>query len=398
MNISFARSAIILGLLSAMGPFAIDMYLPALPIIANELNASTSAVQLSLMSFFAAVALCQVAYGPISDMVGRRPPLFFGAALFVVASIGCALSPSIEVLVAFRFLQGLGACAAMVIPRAIVRDLHTGVRATRLMSLIMLVFSVSPILAPLSGSLLAELANWRFIFWAVAAIGGLGIFLVRFALPETRPAEKRVRGSLGSVFASYGQLFRDPHFVGLAFIGGFGLSSFFTYIAGSSFVFIDHYGLTPMQYSVIFAANAIAFIGVSQLNAVIGARIGLRRMVRGALTVFMALTLTLMAYFASGGESMLVLLAFIFLAFGSLGLVVPSAMVLALENYGKSAGTASALAGTLQFATGAGAVALLSLFAKGAVLPMVSVIAICATAAFVIGQLVLRGREVVAAE
>lgn len=398
MTISFARSAIILGLLSATGPFAIDMYLPALPTIGADLDAPTSAVQLSLMAFFAAVALCQIVYGPISDTVGRRPPLYFGAALFIIASVGCALATTIEALVALRFVQGVGACAAMVIPRAIVRDLHTGIRAARLMSTIMLVFSVSPILAPLSGSLLAEFASWRLIFWAVAIVGLVGVSLVHFALPETRPPELRTRSNIGAVFTNYGRLLRDPRFLGIAFIGGFGLSSFFAYLAGSSFVFIDHYGLSPTQYSVVFAANAIAFIGVSQFNATIGARIGLRRMVRLALSVFATVALVLVGYFASGGESMQVLLVLIFVGFGSLGLVVPSAMVLALEEYGHTAGTASSLLGTLQFATGAAVVGLLSLADRGAVLPMVAVIAVCAVMAFTLGQFVLRGPEAVAAE
>src|SRR4051794_38216951 len=157
----FARNALILGLLAAIGPFAIDMYLPALPSISADLQASTAATQMSLMAFFVAFGLSQVIYGPVADMVGRKPPLYFGLLIFAAASIGCAFAPSIELLIAFRLIQGFGACAGMVIPRAIVRDLHTGIDATRLMSLIMLVFSVSPILAPLTGSALIVLFDWR---------------------------------------------------------------------------------------------------------------------------------------------------------------------------------------------------------------------------------------------
>jgi DHA1 family bicyclomycin/chloramphenicol resistance-like MFS transporter len=159
MNTPFLKNALVLGLLSAIGPFAIDMYLPALPSIGQSLGVSMSAVQASLMAFFISLGIGQIIYGPISDMVGRKPPLYFGLALFALCSIGCAMAPDIETLIALRFLQGLGASAGMVIPRAVVRDLHTGNDAARLMSLLMLVFSVSPILAPLSGSLLIEVCG-----------------------------------------------------------------------------------------------------------------------------------------------------------------------------------------------------------------------------------------------
>ncbi|MBE0579272.1 MFS transporter, partial [Devosia sp.] len=187
MNSQILRAALVLGLLSAIGPFAIDMYLPALPAIGIDLGADTAGVQASLMAFMAAIAVCQLFYGPISDMVGRKPPLYFGMALFVAGAVGSALAPSIEWLIAARFLQGIGACAAMALPRAIVRDGYTGADAAQLQSLLMLVFSVSPILAPLGGSLIVQFGNWRAIFWVVAGIGVLGALLVLFFLKETRP-------------------------------------------------------------------------------------------------------------------------------------------------------------------------------------------------------------------
>src|ERR1700761_1469850 len=174
MQTRFLRNAITLGLISAIGPFAIDMYLPALPDIGRNLHADTGAVQMSLTVFFIALSLGQSVYGPLSDMIGRKAPLYLGLALFSISSLGCALAPSIGALIAFRFLQGLGACAGMVIPRAIVRDLHTGVDATRLMSLLMLVFSISPILAPLTSSFVIQLAGWRSVFWAVLIAAAVG--------------------------------------------------------------------------------------------------------------------------------------------------------------------------------------------------------------------------------
>ena len=190
----FTRNAIVLGLLSAVGPFAIDMYLPALPAIAADLRTTTSATQMTLTMFFVAFGLCQIAYGPLSDVYGRKPPLYAGLALFILGSIGCALAPSVGWLIAFRVLQGAGAAAMGVIPRAIIRDLHTGTEATRLMALVMLVFSVSPILAPLSGSALIVPFGWRAVFVAVTIAALIATVLLATMLPETRPAHERIRG------------------------------------------------------------------------------------------------------------------------------------------------------------------------------------------------------------
>ena len=195
MKTRFLRTALILGLLSAIGPVAIDMYLPALPTIGQSLGASIGAVQASLMAFFIALGLGQLIYGPVSDMVGRKPPLYFGLMLFAIGSVGCALAPDIHTLVAMRFVQGLGACAGSVVPRAVVRDLYTGHQALRLMSTLMLVFSVSPILAPLAGSLLIEWQGWRSTFWFMLAAGLLGLALVATQMSETRPREQRAASS-----------------------------------------------------------------------------------------------------------------------------------------------------------------------------------------------------------
>ncbi len=188
----FLKTALILGLLSAIGPFAIDMYLPALPDIGRSLGAEVGAVQLTLTVFFLALGTGQLFYGPVSDMVGRKPPLYVGLGLFTLASIGCALASEVQTLIALRFLQGLGAAAGMAIPRAVVRDLHTGTEAARLMSLLMLVFSVSPILAPLVGSGVIAVTGWRGVFWAVALASLAGMALVFGALKETRGPEQRV--------------------------------------------------------------------------------------------------------------------------------------------------------------------------------------------------------------
>jgi DHA1 family bicyclomycin/chloramphenicol resistance-like MFS transporter len=392
METRFLRNAITLGLLSAIGPFAIDMYLPALPDIGSSLHANTSSVQMSLTVFFIALSLGQSVYGPLSDMIGRKVPLYLGLGLFSLGSVGCALAQNIEVLIAFRFVQGFGACAGMVIPRAVVRDLHTGVDATRLMSLLMLVFSISPILAPLTGSFVIQLAGWRSVFWAVLIAAVVGCVILT-TVRETRPPAERAGSSVRSALAAYGLLLRDRHFLGLAFIGAFGISSFFVYLSNSPFVLIEHYHLSPRLYSVCFSANAASFFAVAQLNGWLASRFGLRRLVRAAVTVYAIVMVVLLAVFASGIDRLDVLAAFLFVGYGCLGMVIPTTAVLALEDHGEIAGTASAFMGTVQFVTGAVIMLFVGSFLNGTALPMVAGIAGCSVVALALAQTTLRSTE-----
>jgi len=392
MTSSFTRNAIVLGLLSAVGPFAIDMYLPALPSIAADLNATTAATQMTLTVFFIAFGLCQIAYGPLSDVYGRKPPLYAGLTLFTIGSIGCALAPNVGWLIACRFLQGVGAAAMGVIPRAIIRDLHTGVEATRLMALVMLVFSVSPILAPLSGSALIVPFGWRAVFVAVTVAALIGLALTISLLPETRPAAERIKGDVRSVLGSFRELLGDWHFLGLTFIGGLGMASFFAFLATSSFVYINHYGLTPTQYSLAFSVNAIGFIGTSQFAAVLGARFGMERTVRWAVCSYATFAVLLLGLTLIGFDSLSVLIPLLFVTFAFLGLVIPATMVLSLDNHGPIAGIASALGGTLQMVTGGIMIMISGLFFDGTSRPMVGTIALTATAALVVTLVTLRRR------
>ncbi|OJU86474.1 MAG: Bcr/CflA family drug resistance efflux transporter [Burkholderiales bacterium 66-5] len=367
----FLRMALILGLLSAIGPFAIDMYLPALPDIGASLHAAVGPVQWSLTAFFLALGVGQVVYGPVSDMLGRKPPLYFGLALFVLTSVACALTSNIRLLVLLRFLQGLGAAAGTVIPRAVVRDLHTGNEAARLMSLLMLVFSVSPLLAPLIGSGVIALAGWRGVFWMVALLGLAGMLMVHRALPETLAPGRRHAGTLGSAARAYGVLLRDARYLGLVGIGSFTMAGFFVFLAGSPFVFINHYGLTPVQYSLAFSINAAAFFVTAQFTARLGRRFGLEPVTVWAASGAGMTMVLLLAYYLLGGDGMWVLLVLYFIASGCMGLVIPTTSVLALDDHGPIAGTASALMGTLQMLIGTVAMAVAGLFATGNPLPMV---------------------------
>lgn len=391
MSTGMLRSALILGLLAAVGPFAIDMYLPALPTIGADLGASVAATQMTLTAFFIAFGVAQLVYGPLADQVGRKPPLYVGLAIFVIGSLGCAIAPSIGWLMALRFLQGIGAAVVMVVPRAIIRDLHTGTAATRLMAMIMLVISVSPMLAPLAGSGLIALTGWRGIFAALCIAGALSLLITGTMLPETLKRQNRVPLNIVNLMRGAAVLFRDPLFMGLTFIGGFGMASFFVFIASASFVYTGQFGLTPTGFSLAFAINAIGFFAASQFAASLGERFGMRRVVAGGVTAFLLFTVTLVVIELAGYASLPVIVAFLFCANAGLGLVIPTTMVMALDPHGEIAGLASSLGGTLQMLAGGVAIVIASPFFNGTALPMVLAIALCAVAAFILTRLVLSG-------
>lgn len=385
------RSAAILGLLSCVGPFAIDMYLPAMPDIGTDLDASVAATQMTLTTFFVAFGVAQLVYWPWADQVGRKPPLYLGLSVFIVGSLGCALAPSIGWLIAFRFVQGLGAAVVMVIPRAIIRDMHTGTQATRLMALIMLVISISPMLAPLAGSGLILLTGWRAIFVVLCLAAVCSLLMTLYLQPETLKPEHRVPVNTATLLRGSRILLRDPFFMGLTFIGGFGMASFFVFIASSSFVYTEQFGLTPMQFSLALAINAIGFFAASQFAAGLGERFGIRRVVSGGVTAFLFFAVAALIIEIAGYATLPVLVACLFGANAGLGLVIPTTMVLALDPHGEIAGLASSLGGTLQMLAGGVAIVIASPFFDGTALPMLAAIALCAVAAFILARLVLSG-------
>ncbi len=389
MTSSLLRTALVLGLLSAIGPFTIDMYLPALPALAADLDSSVAAAQVTLTSYFLAFGLAQLVYGPWADQSGRKRPIYAGLGLFLLGSIGCALAPDLGWLIAFRFVQGLGGAAVMVIPRAIIRDMHTGHEATRLMAMIMLVISVSPMLAPLAGSMLLMVAGWREIFWALCVVALLGLALTARTLPETLPVAARRKVNIASLGRGAKILLRDPVFMGLTLVGGFGMASFFVFIASASFVYTGQFGLSPTQFSLAFAANAVGFFGTSQVAAPLGLRFGMVPVMRLALWGFATFALILLGLALAGLASLPVIMGMLFLANACLGLVIPSTMVMALDPHGEIAGLASSLGGTLQMVVGGAMIAATGPFFDGTALPMIAAIAICAVSALILALLVL---------
>ena len=385
------KYGVVLGLLTASGAFGIDTYLPAFPKISEALGVDEGRVQLSLTSYMAALTVGQVIYGPVSDKVGRKGPLLFGFALFVVGSIGCALSPGIWTLIAMRFVQGLGACAGMVLGRAVIRDLSTGEAAAKLFALLILLLGVSPIVAPMLGSTLIWLFPWQSIFWAIAIIGVACLVLIVTFLDETNPASRRpADAGFGKPFAAYGTLLRDRTFLTTALIGGCSQGAVFAYLAGSSFVYIDLHGVSEVGYSLLFALNASALIGAAQCNVKLMRWLGASKLVFSAALVQTIAAASIVALALAGLDSLVVIAASLFVVLGCHGILGPTTSLLAIEPWPQSAGAASAMMGALQFAVGTVASAVVSVLANGTSVPMFGVIAACAAGSLALWFVTLR--------
>lgn len=387
---SIARPALVLGLMSCIGPFAIDMYLPAMPAIGTDLGTSVQAMQGSITAYFLAFGLAQLLYGPWSDQSGRKPPLYAGIAVFCIGSLICAMAPTATMLLIGRAVQGFGGAALMVVPRAIVRDMTTGNDATRLMAAIMLVFSVSPMLAPLAGSALLAYTSWRAIFYALLIAAALSLLVLTFAQPETLHRDARQRFDLAETLRGTRRLLSSRAFLSLTFMGAFGMASFFVFLASAAFVYTESFGLSPTQFSLAFAANAVAFIGASQMAGPLGMRLGAVRLMRIATAGFAFFACALFGLALLGQANLWVCIIGLGLGNACLGLVIPTAMVMALDDHGDIAGLASSLGGTLQMMTGGVIVALMGPFFSSSPVPMIGVIALCALTAFLLSRLTVR--------
>jgi MFS transporter, DHA1 family, multidrug resistance protein len=348
-----ARFVITLGALIAIGPLTIDTYLPALPSITSDLETTSAAVQLTLTGTLIGLALGQLVIGPLSDALGRRRPLVAGMALHVLASLLCMVAPSIAVLGVLRVLQGVGVAAATVVTTAMVRDVSSGVGAARLMSRLMLVMGAAPVLAPTLGSQILRFTDWRGVFVALAVLGVVLIVVALTSLPETLPVQHRRRGGAVASLRSYGSLFSDRTFVGLVLLTGSSMGALFAYVAGSSFVMQEQYGLSEQQFGLTFGAGSIALIGGTQLNGLLLRWYTPRRILSSAVVTGALSGVGLVVVAATGAGGLPGLLVPMWGALGSAGLILPNAPALALSRHGEKAGAAAALLGAVQFAFGA---------------------------------------------
>ena len=376
------RRAIVLGLLIAVGAFAVDMYIPGFAAIAADFNADPGLVQLSMTSFFVALALGQVVYGPISDAVGRRGPIFAGLGMFAVASLAAAFAPSLGTLIVARFFQGFGAAGATVVPLAVIRDEYTGPDAARVLSLAMLSLSVSPILAPVFGGLIVQYASWRMIFGVLIVICLLVTIMTARMLPETLPVARRVSARPVSILVTYGRLLRKRHFVAPLLIAGSGQAALFAFISGSPFVFVTLHHLSPTRYGVLFACHAIALIGVSQFTAPMMRYFGTKRLIGAASFVISVAAVALAILVLAGMTALWPFVLVTLTIFTGLGLILTPAFLTAMEPFGAVAGAAAAVGTGLEFTLGAAATLLIGVTADGTARPMTLFLALSACGTF----------------
>jgi MFS transporter, DHA1 family, multidrug resistance protein len=390
---SRVRMIAVLGALVALGPLTIDMYLPALPKIADDLSVSSSVAQLTLTGTLAGLALGQLIVGPLSDSLGRRRPMMAGIVLHMLASVLCLFAPNIAVLGVARGLQGMGAAAAMVVAIAVVGDLYAESVAATVMSRLMLVLGVAPVIAPSLGAAVLLKASWHWVFAALVVLAGGLLLLAALALPETLPGSHRRPLKVRSIAATYVELLRDARFVILVLVAALGMSGLFAYIAGASFVLQGHYGLDQQAFALVFGAGAVALIGATQFNVVLLRRFAPQTIVVWALVaasvagvVFVGLS-----YEHIGGLPGFVVPVWAILA--AMGLVIPNAPAVALSRHPDAAGTAAALLGAAQFGLGAAVAPLVGVLGNNEI-----ALALVMTAGMVIALLALLAVGVPASE
>lgn len=369
--------AVILGSLSAFGPLTTDLYLPALPAAAQELGASQPAIQATLTACLIGLALGQVLVGPLSDSVGRRRPMIGGMVLFIIASLLCAVAPSVYLLDAARLLQGLAGAAGVVLSLAIVRDLFSGVAAGKMIATLMAVSGVAPIIGPLAGAQLLRFTDWRGLFVVLAAIGVVLLAVAVLFVPETLPAAGRRPTSWRTVADGYRTLITDVRFVGLTVAAALAFGSMFAYISTSSFIFQEHFGFTESQFSVVFSVNAVGLLAMNLTGGRLLGRVTALVLIRVGLAAMLAGSVATAAALVWGGPAAVI--GTLFVTVASLGLVLPMASALALQSYGTLAGTASAGIGATRFVVGGVAAVLAGIGGDPVVLGVVMVV--CAAAA-----------------
>ncbi|GGK27510.1 Bcr/CflA family drug resistance efflux transporter [Streptomyces camponoticapitis] len=343
------KTLLLLGSLVAVGPLTTDMYLPALPSIAEDLHSGAAAAQLTLTAMLAGLALGQLVFGPLSDAIGRRVPLLVGVAVHILASVLCAFAPSFAVLDVLRVLQGLGAATSTVVTMAIVRDLYEGTAAATILSRLMLVLGTAPVLAPTIGGAVLTWSNWRGIFGLLAVVSAAVLVVTARALPETLPVERRRSGGLARSMRDYGTLLRDRVFIGLILLAGLGMSTIFAFVAGSPFVFQEHFGLKEQQFGAVFGLGSVRVVLATQLNVRLLRRRSPRVVLIAAICLAAAGGVLLLVLSVSGVGGFPGVLRPLWLVLFAIGFVLPNAPALALSRHGHMAGTAAALLGAVQF-------------------------------------------------
>lgn len=384
---------ILLGMLTAIGPISMDMYLPALPVVADDMNTSASLVQLSLTTCLIGLAAGQLMFGPLSDIRGRKKPLIYSLVIYAVVSALLAFTTSIGIFIVLRFIQGFTGAAGIVIARAAARDIYSGKELTKAFALLALVSGAAPILAPISGGFVLNFGSWPVVFFIIAAIGLLLLLSVTFLFNETLTVENRSEGTIFAVVKTFGDLLKDKVFLGISFTQSLIMSGMFAYIAGSPFILQNIYEVSAQQFSLIFALNGLGIIIAAQISGRLAAQVDeVKIMLFGVL-----LSLTgslLLAIVVLLDLSLISIIVALFMVVSSIGFVSPTAFSLGLKNQKKSAGSASAFLGLLPFIGGAIVSPLVGLAGEYTAWPLALVIIICSISALAIFMTLVWEKEV----
>jgi DHA1 family bicyclomycin/chloramphenicol resistance-like MFS transporter len=375
---------LIMGLLTAIGPLSIDMYLPAFPAIAKNLNSTVSEVALSLSSFFIGISAGQLLYGPLLERFGRKPPLYAGLCFYFLASLGCALSQTVNQLILFRLFQAVGGCVGMVAARAMVRDLFEVKENAKVFSLLMLVVSVSPIIAPTLGGYITAAFGWRYVFGVLIAVVLLILAGTYFFLPESRKPDPSFSLKPAPILRNFASVLKHSHFTTYALTGAISYAGLYAYIGGAPYVFMEIFKVTEVQFGWIFAIIAAGLIGASQVNNIALRRTGSEQVIyiASSCQCIAGLILVMLTWSGMNNLFLTVLMIFIFLA--CQGFIFPNSTALALAPLGHNAGSASSLIGAIQMTIGASASAIVSILHNHTGMPMAVVMTCCAVAAFAV--------------
>jgi len=383
---------LILGLLTAIGPFSIDMYLPAFPDIAKNLHTTVARVTLSLSSFFIGISFGQLLYGPLLERFGRKKPLYIGLCVYLLASIGCALAASVNALIVLRLLQALGGCVGMVAARAMVRDLFEVKENAKIFSTLMLVVAISPIIAPTLGGYITAVLGWRFVFAMLIVVDLIILAGIYFLLPESKKPDPNFSLRPAPILKNFTGVITHPQFYTYALTAAISAAGLYAYIAGSPHVFMEIFHVSEKQYGWIFALIAMGLIGASQLNSVLLKNYTSEQLIKVALTCQSIIGITMALITFLGWNDVFITIFFIFIFLCTQGFVFPNASALSLASFGHNAGSASALMGAIQMSIGAGTSALVSVLQNHTALPMTGVMACCAIAALSVFSL---GRKII---
>lgn len=375
---------LVLGTLSAIGPFSIDMYLPAFPDIAAHLHSTVADVSLSLSSFFIGISAGQLLYGALLDRFGRKQPLYIGLSVYLLCSVACVFTTSVNMLIVLRFFQALGGCAGMVASRALVRDLFPVEENAKIFSLLMLVVGISPIIAPTAGGYITAALGWEYVFAVLALMGAFILVAVYFALPVGRKPDKAYSLKPGQIIKNYVEVIKQPRFIAYALTGAAASSGLYAYIAGSPYVFMQLYQVSEKQYGWIFALIAMGLIACSQVNSLLLRNYTSEEIIRVALLCQSLTGLLLVAGTITGFLELFSTIFFIFIFLCCQGFVFPNSSALSLAPFTRNAGSASGLLGALQLGVGTLTSAVSGALSKSSAVPMTAVMAACAISAFIV--------------